>query len=72
MSMPLQKGTRRYQHYTTGEVKYFKNPPNPEKWAKIGTPGSKNWRWIHNITEEKFISPKDTIPPGYSPGRLKS
>lgn len=69
--MPLAKGTKRYQHNKTGEVRYFKNPPNLEAWSKIGTPGSKEWRWIHNQTEEKFISPTDAIPEGYVPGRLK-
>ena len=69
--MPLAKGTKRYQHNQTGEVRYFKNPPNLEAWSKIGTPGSKQWRWIHNTVEEKFISPTDVIPEGYVPGRLK-
>ncbi len=70
--MPLPLGTKRYKHNETGEVRYFRNAPNLSYWSKIGTPGSKNWRWINNTLEEKFISPDDIIPEGYSPGRIKT
>ena len=70
--MALPKGTRRYQHNETGEVRYFRNPPNLTAWSKIGTPGSKNWRWITNLTEERFIGPNDIVPEGFVPGRLKT
>ncbi len=70
--MALPKGTRRYQHNQTGEVRYFRNPPNLGSWSKIGTPGSKNWRWITNLTEERFIGPDDLVPTGFIPGRLKT
>ena len=70
MQMPLPKGTKRYKHNLTGEVRYFKNPPNLEKWSKIGTPGSKNWKWINNTVEEKFIGPEDNIPVGFILGRI--
>ena len=69
--MPLAKGTKRYQHNETGEVRYFKNAPCLKSWSKIGTAGSKQWRWINNFTEEKFISPTDSIPNGYVLGRIK-
>ena len=69
--MPLQKGTKRYKHNITGEVRYFKNEPCLNSWSKIGTPGSKKWKWIHNTIEEKFISPSEQIPEGFVPGRLK-
>lgn len=69
--MALPRGTKRYIHTVTREVRYFRNPPNPDLWTKVGTPGSKNWKWIHNTLEEKFISPSDSIPEGYVPGRLK-
>ena len=69
--MPLQKGTRRYRHNETGEVKYFKNEPD-DSWTKVGTPGSKKWRWINNSSIEKFISPSDIIPEGFILGRIKS
>lgn len=69
--MPLAKGTKRYKHNHTGEVRYFKSEPNNETWTKTGTPGSKKWKWIHNTNEEKFISPTENIPEGYVPGRLK-
>ena len=70
--MPLPLGTKRYKHNETGEVRYFRNAPNLSYWSKIGTPGSKNWRWINNTLEERFISPADIIPEGYSPGRIKT
>ena len=70
--MALPKGTKRYQHNQTGEIRYFRNSPNPQLWSKIGTPGSKNWKWIHNTIEEKFIGPEDIIPEGYIPGRIKA
>ena len=70
--MPLQKGTKRYKHNQTGEVRYFRNPPNLEHWSKIGTPGSKNWRWIHNATEERFVKRDEPMPAGFTLGRLKS
>jgi hypothetical protein len=70
--MPLAKGTKRYKHNETGEVRYFKNPPCLQSWSKIGTPGSKQWRWVHNTSEEKFIGPTDMIPEGFVPGRLKT
>ena len=69
--MPLPSGTKRYQHNQTGEIRYFRNAPNLTYWSKIGTPGSKNWKWINNTVEEKFISPDDIIPEGYVPGRIK-
>ena len=59
-------------HNETGEVRYFRNPPNLTAWSKIGTPGSKNWRWITNLTEERFIGPNDIVPEGFVPGRLKA
>lgn len=59
-------------HNETGEVRYFRNPPNLTAWSKIGTPGSKNWRWITNLTEERFIGPNDIVPDGFVPGRLKA
>ena len=70
--MPLPSGTKRYQHNQTGEIRYFRNAPNLTFWSKIGTPGSKNWKWINNTIEERFISPDDIIPEGYVPGRIKS
>ena len=70
--MALQKGTRRYRHNETGEIKYFKNQPNQEHWTKVGTPGSKAWRWVNNSLNEKFIGPSDIIPEGYILGRIKS
>ena len=53
--MALPKGTKRYIHNSTGEIRYFKNPPCLENWSKVGTPGSKNWKWINNSIEEKFV-----------------
>ena len=70
--MAVQKGTKRYQHNITGEVKYFKSPPPITSWSKVGTPGSKNWRWIHNSTEEKFVLKSDPIPEGFQLGRIRT
>ena len=70
--MAIPKGTKRYQHNVTEEVRYFRNPPNLNAWTKVGTPGSKNWRWIHNSSEEKYIHHEQTIPEGYSLGRLRA
>ena len=69
--MAIQKGTKRYQHTITGEVRYFKNHPDPEMWMKVGTPGSKNWRWIHNTIEERFVHKEEPIPEGFQLGRIK-
>jgi len=70
--MAVQKGAKRYQHNITGEVKYFKAPPSLESWSKVGTPGSKNWRWIHNATEEKFVRKDEPLPEGYQLGRIRA
>ena len=70
--MPLPKGTKRYKHNVTGEVRYFKNAPNLSFWSKIGTPGSKNWRWINNTVEEKYVQSSEPIPEGYVPGRVRA
>ena len=70
--MAIPKGTKRYQHNVTEEVRYFRNPPNLNALTKVGTPGSKNWRWVHNSTEEKYIHREQTIPEGYSLGRLRT
>ena len=69
--MAIPKGTKRFQHNVTGEIRYFRNPPNLQSWSKVGTPGSKNWRWINNTVEEKYISAQDVIPEGYSLGRIR-
>ena len=69
--MPVPKGTKRFQHNITGEVRYFRNPPNLESWSKVGTPGSKNWCWIHNSTEERFVRREEAIPEGFQLGRVK-
>jgi len=69
--MAIPKGTKRYQHNVTEEVRYFRNPPNLNVWTKVGTPGSKNWRWIHNSVSEKYINLNDPIPEGYALGRIK-
>ena len=71
-SMAIQKGTRRYQHNHTGEVRYFKNPPSLESWSKVGTPGSKNWCWINNTVEERFVKKSEPIPEGFTLGRVKT
>lgn len=70
--MALAKGTKRYKHNITGEIRYFRNSPNQELWTKIGTPGSKNWRWITNGVFEKYIGPEESLPTGYSLGRIKN
>ena len=70
--MAVPKGTKRYRHRVTEEVRYFRNPPSPEVWDKAGTPGSKNWRWIHNATEERYVRRDDMVPEGFSLGRLKT
>ena len=69
--MALPKGTKRFQHNETGEVRYFRNPPNSKFWTKVGTPGSKDWRWVHNVLEERFIHREEPIPEGFTLGRLK-
>ncbi len=69
--MAIPKGTKRYQHNVTKEVRYFRNAPNLEFWTKIGTPGSKNWMWVHNINEERYIHKELGVPDGFTPGRLK-
>lgn len=70
--MAIPKGTKRYQHNTTGEVRYFRNAPNLKHWTKVGTPGSKNYRWVNNNVDEKYIKKLDNIPEGYVLGRLKA
>ena len=70
--MAVQKGARRYQHNITGEVKYFKSPPSLDSWSKVGTPGSKNWRWINNTVEEKFVPKTEPIPEGFQLGRIRA
>ena len=69
--MAIPKGTKRYQHIETGEVRYFRNAPNLSFWTKVGTPGSKNWRWINNGSDEKYIPNTEVIPEGYSLGRFR-
>ena len=70
--MGLPKGTKRYQHNITGEIRYFRNPPPLDKWNKVGTPGSKNWKWIHNATEERFVKGTEPLPEGFTLGRLRA
>ncbi len=70
--MAIPKGTKRYQHNVTKEIRYFRNAPNLNAWEKVGTPGSKNWRWINNNTEERYIHKEEPIPEGFSLGRMKS
>ena len=69
--MAIARGAKRYQHKITEEIKYFKNEPNLEVWNKIGTPGSVDWCWIHNATEERFVRKAAAIPEGFTPGRIK-
>ena len=69
--MALKKGTKRFKHIVTEEVKYFKNTPDPEFWIKVGTPGSVDWRWIHNATEERFVRKDDPLTEGFTLGRIK-
>ena len=71
-SMAIPRGTKRYQHNATGEVRYFRNTPNLEAWSKVGTPGSKNWCWINNNLEERFVKKTDPIPDGFTHGRVKA
>lgn len=70
--MAIPKGTKRYQHIVTKEIRYFRNAPNLNAWEKVGTPGSKNWRWINNSNEERYIHKEETIPAGFELGRMKS
>jgi len=70
--MAIPKGTKRYQHNVTKEIRYFRNPPNLNSWTKVGTPGSKNWRWINNASEERYIHLEESIPEGFSLGRLRT
>ena len=70
--MAVPKGTKRYQHKVTEEVRYFRNPPNMDFWNKVGTPGSKNWKWIHNATEERYVRRDEVVPEGYLLGRLRA
>ncbi len=70
--MAVPKGTKRYQHKVTEEVRYFRNPPNMDVWNKVGTPGSKNWRWINNTVEEKFVPKAEPIPEGFQLGRIRA
>ena len=72
IAMGLPRGTKRYQHNITGEIRYFRNAPDLSRWSKIGTPGSKNWRWIHNATEERFVKRDEPLPSGFTLGRLKT
>ena len=72
MIMAVPKGTKRYQHNLTGEVRYFRNPPNLESWSKVGTPGSKNWCWINNNVEERFVRKSELLPEGFTYGRIRS
>ena len=69
--MALPKGTKRYKPTVTGEIRYFKNAPNLSFWTKVGTPGSKNWRWINNTLEEKYVHSDEPIPEGFSLGRVR-
>ena len=70
--MALPKGVKRYQHNETGEVRYFRNAPDISRWSKVGTPGSKDWRWINNSTEERYVKSAEVLPEGFVLGRLKS
>lgn len=70
--MGLPAGTKRYKHNITGEVRYFRNAPDLDKWSKVGTVGSRNWRWIHNATEERYVKKDEPIPSGYELGRLRT
>ena len=70
--MPVPKGTKRFQHNTTKEVRYFRNPPNLEYWSKVGTPGSKDWCWINNSTEERFVKRNEVLPEGFAYGRIRT
>lgn len=70
--MALPRGTKRYQHSETGEVRYFRNAPNLDMWFKVGTPGSRDWRWINNSLEERYVHKQEPIPTGFVPGRVKT
>ena len=70
--MALPKGCKRYQHKETSEIRYFRNPPNLDKWNKVGTPGSKNWKWINNATEERYVSQETVLAEGFMLGRIKT
>ena len=69
--MAIGKGSKRYQHKVTEEIKYFKNEPNLDVWIKVGTPGSVNWKWIHNATEERYVRKEEPLPEGFALGRIK-
>jgi len=70
--MPLPKGTKRYKHNVTEEIRYFRNPPNLSIWSKIGTPGSKDWKWINNNSEERYVHKSTPLPEGFTLGRIKT
>ena len=70
--MAIPKGTKRFQHNITGEIRYFRNPPNLESWSKVGTPGSKDYCWINNSTEERFIKRGQPLPEGFQYGRVRT
>lgn len=70
--MALPKGTKRYQHNVTGEVRYFRNPPSKDVWNKVGTPGSKGYCWVNNSVTEKYIRKDEPLPDGFMLGRLKA
>ena len=72
MIMAVPKGTKRYQHNETGEVRYFRNPPNLAHWSKVGTPGSRDWCWINNTVEERFVRKGELLPEGFAYGRVKA
>ena len=55
----------------TKEIRYFRDEPNLDKWEKVGTPGSKNWCWINNMIEERYVLKTEPLPPGFSRGRVK-
>jgi len=70
--MAIPRGTKRYQHNETKEVRYFRNPPNLSFWSKVGTPGSKNWCWINDSIEERFVKKGEPVPEGFTHGRVKT
>ena len=70
--MAIGKGSKRYQHKVTEEVKYFKNEPDLNMWNKVGTPGSVNWKWINNTVEERYVKKDVELPEGFSLGRIKT
>ena len=69
--MAIGKGSKRYQHKVTEDVKYFKNEPDLNMWIKVGTPGSVNWKWINNTVEERYVKKDVELPEGFSLGRIK-